>query len=158
MFPDLSFKALYREWSTRVGDQPYRRSLGLRLITAHEELLSATFKRLVEIPESLRYKCSEAVDDALSSLTPREQRVIRLRFGLDDGRWHTLREIGRDFYLSGERIRQIEAKALRKLRHPVRAKWLLMPLLMQRQLEMKATQVLDHFLEAFGRPPHAASG
>ena len=55
-------------------------------------------------------------------LTDREQLVLRLRFGLDDGRARTLEEVGRDFNVTRERIRQIEAKALRKLRHPSRSK------------------------------------
>ncbi len=58
----------------------------------------------------------------LKSLTPREERVITLRFGLDDGRPRTLEELGKEFNVTRERIRQIEAKALRKLRHPSRAK------------------------------------
>ena len=58
----------------------------------------------------------------LKSLTPREERVIALRFGLEDGRARTLEELGREFNVTRERVRQIEAKALRKLRHPSRAK------------------------------------
>jgi len=57
-----------------------------------------------------------------SSLTPREQKVLVLRFGLEDGRSRTLEEVGREFAVTRERIRQIEAKALRKLRHPSRSK------------------------------------
>ncbi len=64
----------------------------------------------------------EQVQDVLSSLTPREQKVLVLRFGLDDGRSRTLEEVGREFNVTRERIRQIEAKALRKLRHPSRSK------------------------------------
>jgi RNA polymerase primary sigma factor len=60
----------------------------------------------------------EKVAAVLTSLTPREGRVIQLRFGLKDGRAHTLDEVGRKFGVTRERIRQIEAKALRKLRHP----------------------------------------
>ncbi len=58
----------------------------------------------------------------LDTLTPREEKVLRLRFGLDDGRARTLEEVGREFNVTRERIRQIEAKALRKLRHPSRSK------------------------------------
>lgn len=58
----------------------------------------------------------------LKSLTPREERVLLLRFGLEDGRARTLEELGREFHVTRERVRQIEAKALRKLRHPSRAK------------------------------------
>ncbi len=58
----------------------------------------------------------------LDTLTPREEKVLRLRYGLDDGRTRTLEEVGREFNVTRERIRQIEAKALRKLRHPTRSK------------------------------------
>ena len=64
----------------------------------------------------------EQLIDVLDSLTPREQKVLRLRFGLDDGRARTLEEVGKEFDVTRERIRQIEAKALRKLRHPSRSK------------------------------------
>ncbi len=64
----------------------------------------------------------EQLGDVLESLTPREQKVLRLRFGLDDGRTRTLEEVGQVFGVTRERIRQIEAKALRKLRHPSRSK------------------------------------
>jgi RNA polymerase primary sigma factor len=66
----------------------------------------------------------EQVEDALDSLGGRERRVLQLRFGLDDGRQRTLEEVGREFGVTRERIRQIEAKALRKLRHPSRSKML----------------------------------
>jgi len=64
----------------------------------------------------------EQVEDVLDSLSLRERRVLQLRFGLDDGRSRTLEEVGREFGVTRERIRQIEAKALRKLRHPSRSK------------------------------------
>ena len=64
----------------------------------------------------------EQIGEVLSSLTPREQRVIQLRFGLEDGRSRTLEEVGKEFNVTRERIRQIEAKALRKLRHPSRSR------------------------------------
>jgi RNA polymerase primary sigma factor len=60
----------------------------------------------------------EQVQEVVGSLTPREQKVLVLRFGLEDGRSRTLEEVGREFNVTRERIRQIEAKALRKLRHP----------------------------------------
>lgn len=64
----------------------------------------------------------EQLIDVLHTLTEREQKVLRLRFGLDDGRARTLEEVGKEFEVTRERIRQIEAKALRKLRHPSRSK------------------------------------
>ncbi|MDO4541990.1 MAG: RNA polymerase sigma factor RpoD [Bacillota bacterium] len=64
----------------------------------------------------------EQLDDVLSTLQPRERKVLQLRFGLDDGRSRTLEEVGQEFGVTRERIRQIEAKALRKLRHPSRSK------------------------------------
>lgn len=60
----------------------------------------------------------ELLDKALDSVSPRERRVLELRFGLKDGRSRTLKDVAREFNVTGERIRQIEAKALRKLRHP----------------------------------------
>ena len=60
--------------------------------------------------------------EVLETLTLREQKVLKLRFGLEDGRQRTLEEVGREFSVTRERIRQIEAKALRKLRHPSRSK------------------------------------
>ena len=62
------------------------------------------------------------LDDVLETLTDREERVLRLRFGLEDGRTRTLEEVGKEFDVTRERIRQIEAKALRKLRHPSRSR------------------------------------
>ncbi len=64
----------------------------------------------------------EQLADVLKTLTPREEKVLRLRYGLADGRMHTLEEVGAEFDVTRERIRQIEAKALRKLRHPSRSK------------------------------------
>ncbi len=64
----------------------------------------------------------EQLVDVLSTLTPREEKVLKLRFGIEDGRARTLEEVGKEFNVTRERIRQIEAKALRKLRHPSRSK------------------------------------
>jgi RNA polymerase primary sigma factor len=64
----------------------------------------------------------EQIEEVLGTLSPREQRVIQLRFGLEDGRSRTLEEVGKEFNVTRERIRQIEAKALRKLRHPSRSR------------------------------------
>ncbi|MBQ8793646.1 MAG: RNA polymerase sigma factor RpoD [Clostridia bacterium] len=70
---------------------------------------------------ALKTITNEDIDAVLHTLSPREESVIRLRFGLKDGRCHTLEEVGTEFNVTRERIRQIEAKALRKLRHPVRS-------------------------------------
>ena len=64
----------------------------------------------------------EQIREVLHTLTPREEHVLKLRYGLNDGRTHTLEEVGKEFNITRERIRQIEAKALRKLRHPSRSK------------------------------------
>ncbi len=64
----------------------------------------------------------EQLIGVLHKLTPREEMVLRLRYGIDDGRARTLEEVGREFNVTRERIRQIEAKALRKLRHPSKSK------------------------------------
>ena len=64
----------------------------------------------------------EQLGDVLKTLTPREEKVLALRFGLEDGHPRTLEEVGKEFNVTRERIRQIEAKALRKLRHPSRSK------------------------------------
>jgi len=77
---------------------------------------------LPPVDAASRQLLKEQIDDVLSSLTPREQRVLQLRFGLEDGRSRTLEEVGKEFGVTRERIRQIEAKALRKLRHPSRSR------------------------------------
>ena len=69
----------------------------------------------------LRINLREQTEQVLKTLTPREEKILRLRFGLDDGSEHTLEEVGQNFHVTRERIRQIEAKALRKLRHPSRS-------------------------------------
>lgn len=79
-----------------------------------------------ELPNPLDYtineKYKEEIDFVLKTLTPREEKVLRLRFGLIDGKPHTLEEVGKEFGVTRERIRQIEAKAIRRLRHPTRQK------------------------------------
>ena len=64
----------------------------------------------------------EDIEEALSTLLPREERIIRLRYGIDDGKFRSLEQVGKEFNVTRERIRQIEAKALRKMRHYSRAK------------------------------------
>ena len=83
----------------------------------------AAAKEMLDDPdEEMREMLKEELEVALQSLTEREQKVIRLRFGLEDGKARTLEEVGQEFSVTRERIRQIEAKALRKLRHPQRSK------------------------------------
>ena len=80
----------------------------------------------VELPNPLEYtineKYKEDIDNVLKTLTPREEKVLRLRVGLVDGKQHTLEEVGKEFNVTRERIRQIESKAIRRLRHPTRIK------------------------------------
>jgi RNA polymerase primary sigma factor len=92
------------EEDTHLGDFIEDRKIMSPVDTASHELLK------------------EQIGGVLDTLTPREQRVLRLRFGLEDGRSRTLEEVGREFKVTRERIRQIEAKALRKLRHPTRSR------------------------------------
>ncbi len=81
---------------------------------------------LTPSPMELTYKSMlrDKIDDVLNTLSPREARILRLRFGLDNGRAYTLEEVGQKFGLTRERIRQIEGKALRQLRHPHKARQL----------------------------------
>ncbi len=72
--------------------------------------------------QATRELLKDQIDEVLDSLSPREKRVLQLRFGLEDGKLRTLEEVGREFGVTRERIRQIEAKAIRKLKHPTRAK------------------------------------
>ena len=77
-----------------------------------------------QVPAEAAYQSllKEQLTEVLATLTPREEKVLRLRFGLEDGRPRTLEEVGKEFAVTRERLRQIEAKALRKLRHPTRSK------------------------------------
>jgi RNA polymerase primary sigma factor len=70
---------------------------------------------------AIQLNMKEQLSNMLKTLTPREEKIIRMRFGMDDGSEHTLEEVGQTFSVTRERIRQIEAKALRKLRHPSRS-------------------------------------
>jgi len=83
-----------------------------------------TLEDTYEMPEVLDFEIREAVEKVLSTLTPREERVLRMRFGIGMDTDHTLVEVGHQFSVSMERIRQIENKALRKLRHPDRSRTL----------------------------------
>jgi RNA polymerase primary sigma factor len=70
----------------------------------------------------IRVNLKEQTANVLRTLNPREERIIKMRFGLEDGSEHTLEEVGQNFQVTRERIRQIEVKALRKLRHPSRSR------------------------------------
>lgn len=76
----------------------------------------------VPVEEATRVMLNEQISEVLHTLTDREEKVLRLRYGLNDGRTRTLEEVGREFHVTRERIRQIEAKALRKLKHPTRSR------------------------------------
>ena len=93
--------------------RPYRRP---HLVSPAEAVINVNLK--------------EQTEHVLHTLNPREEKVVKMRFGLDDGLEHTLEEVGLEFAVTRERIRQIEAKALRKLRHPSRSRKL-MPFLNQ---------------------------
>ena len=85
-------------------------------------ILNILEKSLSPVEAASNNLLKDHVGIVLESLNHREQRVLQLRFGLEDGRSRTLEEVGREFGVTRERIRQIEAKALRKLRHPTRSK------------------------------------
>jgi RNA polymerase primary sigma factor len=71
---------------------------------------------------AIRESLKESTDKVLKTLSPREEKVLKMRFGIDDGSERTLEEVGQSFAVTRERIRQIESKALRKLRHPSRSR------------------------------------
>jgi len=90
----------------------------------------------------------EQTSSVLKTLTPREEKVIKMRFGLDDGSEHTLEEVGQSFAVTRERIRQIEAKALRKLRHPSRSRKLRRSLKAPRTITNSYEVLLETLLAA----------
>ncbi len=79
-------------------------------------------KAISPLEAAIRYDLQRQINNALQTLTPREEKVLRIRFGIGEATDHTLEEVGQDFEVTRERIRQIEAKALRKLRHPSRSR------------------------------------
>ena len=108
-------------WMQQVAQIPI--SLESPMNEEGSEVGSVVVDRTAPSPVQLTYQSMlrERVEEVLSTLTPREARVLRLRFGLGQERAYTLEEVGRKFGLTRERIRQIEGKALRRLRHPQRA-------------------------------------
>ena len=81
-------------------------------------------KVISPLEAAIKYSLQEQIKSVLQTLTPREERVLKQRFGIGEPTDHTLEEVGQNFDVTRERIRQIEAKALRKLRHPSRSKLL----------------------------------
>jgi len=105
--------------SQELGRKPTEYEIAERMEMTIEKL--RFIAKLAQLPISLETPVKkENLEDVLDTLSPTERDVIRLRYGLEDGRMKTLEEIGQIFNVTRERIRQIEAKALRKLRHPNR--------------------------------------
>ena len=101
-----------------IGNPPWE-----RMKLQEREFFDATRPDIASaVDAATRQLLKEQIDSVLSTLTPREQRVLQLRFGLEDGRSRTLEEVGREFNVTRERIRKIEAKVLRKRRHPSRSR------------------------------------
>ena len=90
-------------------------AIGIRSPCAHDQRLISSAEVVINV------NLKDQTSHMLRILTPREEKVIKMRFGLEDGSEHTLEEVGQSFAVTRERIRQIEAKALRKLRHPSRS-------------------------------------
>ena len=96
--------------------------VALQCNTTEEKVVGLLHDVLEDHPEKVTIEMlKEELSQVLLTLTEREEKVLRLRFGLDDGQCRTLEEVGQEFNVTRERIRQIEAKALRKLRHPSRS-------------------------------------
>jgi len=108
----------YKGLSLYLRKSPGNKLLGLTRNDLSELVYYTSMTREKKRGEVLK----DFIDEIVGTLTPREQRVLQLRFGLEDGRSRTLEEVGKEFDVSRERIRQIEAKALRKLRHPSRSR------------------------------------
>ena len=126
------YKVITRPTDPRVPNSPKRyyphlitlgQSVNLKYIAQKmQDRSSLSVGDIKSVIQNFVEKMKEQLLDVLDTLTPREEKVLRLRFGLDDGHQRTLEEVGREFKVTRERIRQIEAKALRKLRHPSRSK------------------------------------
>jgi len=111
------------EWMLRVSWLPLSLETPISEDDEESELGNFIEDQLTPGPIQSVYAklLSEKINEVLDSLPVREARILRMRFGLDDGRNYTLEEVGRKFGLTRERIRQLETKALRRLRHPRRA-------------------------------------
>ncbi|MGD2047879.1 MAG: sigma-70 family RNA polymerase sigma factor, partial [Chloroflexota bacterium] len=125
---------LYRKWRQATGKIRNIRRISQPTISIDQPVRPEESTQLVDfiedetIPEPVdaasKQLLREQVRNVLEFLSDRERQVLEMRFGLKDGKDHTLEEVGREFGVTRERIRQIEAKALRKLRHPSRSKML----------------------------------
>jgi RNA polymerase primary sigma factor len=114
------------DWMMRVSWLPLSLESPINEDEEDSELGQFVEDQLTPTPIQSAYAklLRERVEEVLETLPPRESRILRLRFGLEDGRYYTLEEVGEKFGLTRERIRQIESKALRRLRHPRRARQL----------------------------------
>jgi RNA polymerase primary sigma factor len=114
------------DWMLRVSWLPLSLESPINEDEEDSELGQFVEDQLTPTPIQSAYAklLRERVEEVLETLPPRESRILRLRFGLEDGRYYTLEEVGEKFGLTRERIRQIESKALRRLRHPRRARQL----------------------------------
>jgi len=128
-----TIESLFPEWLKEFKLKELPKAIEDRCISLEEaikrhliapELLLETNIGWGETPEDIekRVGLGRLIPEVLETLTPRERKVIELRFGLDDGGSRTLAEVGGEFNITRDRIRQIEAKALRKLRHPIRSR------------------------------------
>jgi RNA polymerase primary sigma factor len=111
------------EWMIKVSWLPLSLETPINDEEGESELGDFVEDKEIPTPSQSVYTklLSEKIDEILESLPFREARILRLRFGLENGRFYTLEEVGRKFGLTRERIRQIETKALRRLRHPRRS-------------------------------------
>jgi RNA polymerase primary sigma factor len=107
----------------QIGHRPLSldQTVGITEESSFGELLEDS-KQLRPDDELTRASLRDRIDDVLQALTVREREIIKLRFGLGDGSVHTLDEVGKIFSVTRERVRQIEAKAVRKLQHPIRSR------------------------------------
>jgi RNA polymerase primary sigma factor len=99
-----------RQLVQQLGREPTSAEIAKQMVSPAEAVINVSLK--------------ERTAHVLHTLTPREEKIMKMRFGLEDGSEHTLEEVGLEFAVTRERIRQIEAKALRKLRHPSRSRHL----------------------------------